>query len=479
MAKIVSEDSEFPAGLRVLAIDPDPTVLESIKKICKPFKYRVMSADDAQSSVMKAVADGACDYWFKPLREDMLKNMWIHAVRNIKNGDRQKRENDDSEFGSSSVIGGRGVVSSPRESDEVGESNHSYQPPAKKLRVIWTLDLHRQFVKAVKQIGDEAVPKKILEVMNIPGLTRDNVASHLQKYRTYLKSTPNEAKQQNEMSRLNNNIQGTAESSVGVPVRLESLTPSHVSSNTQVTLNPAPNHVSNNTLATLNLPLSDASYNTQATLNPAPSHVFNNTFPNLHLPPILATNNLGPTPTIQFPNESHPEGVTHVGHPSNITIANNFPCGGVWPPVDIQQANVLMDILQQQQRQHTMMHRQICPMNLQPSRLMVSRKTTFVTQNINHGLLSSHIVTSPGVSQIHGANIPGSTTGAVRSFPAPESNAVVPYGSRSGDLIYQEYTSIPPESLENTSFARGSSDPNFSKGIDDNNISMEEEEESN
>lgn len=28
--------------------------------------------------------------------------------------------------------------------------------------------------------GAEAVPKKILELMNVPGLTRENVASHLQ-----------------------------------------------------------------------------------------------------------------------------------------------------------------------------------------------------------------------------------------------------------------------------------------------------------
>ena len=30
-----------------------------------------------------------------------------------------------------------------------------------------------------------AVPKRILEVMNMPGLTRDNVASHLQVCLTY------------------------------------------------------------------------------------------------------------------------------------------------------------------------------------------------------------------------------------------------------------------------------------------------------
>lgn len=33
----------------------------------------------------------------------------------------------------------------------------------------------------------EAVPKKLLDVINVEGLTRENVASHLQKYRLYLK----------------------------------------------------------------------------------------------------------------------------------------------------------------------------------------------------------------------------------------------------------------------------------------------------
>jgi len=38
-----------------------------------------------------------------------------------------------------------------------------------------------QFVDAVNQLGvDKAVPKRILDLMNVEGLTRENVASHLQ-----------------------------------------------------------------------------------------------------------------------------------------------------------------------------------------------------------------------------------------------------------------------------------------------------------
>ncbi|KAL4557117.1 hypothetical protein LXL04_035287 [Taraxacum kok-saghyz] len=57
----------------------------------------------------------------------------------------------------------------------------------KKNKVIWTPDLHQKFLEAVEKIGVHAVPKKILELMKVEGLTRDHIASHLQKYRIFLK----------------------------------------------------------------------------------------------------------------------------------------------------------------------------------------------------------------------------------------------------------------------------------------------------
>ncbi|XP_028052586.1 transcription activator GLK1-like [Camellia sinensis] len=54
--------------------------------------------------------------------------------------------------------------------------------------VDWMLELHRRFVEAVEQLSvDEAVPSRILELMGIHCLTRHNIASHLQKYRSHRK----------------------------------------------------------------------------------------------------------------------------------------------------------------------------------------------------------------------------------------------------------------------------------------------------
>nr|XP_027191071.1 two-component response regulator-like APRR2 [Cicer arietinum] len=56
----------------------------------------------------------------------------------------------------------------------------------KKMKVDWTPELHKKFVKAVEQLGiDQAIPSRILELMKVDGLTMHNVASHLQKYKMH------------------------------------------------------------------------------------------------------------------------------------------------------------------------------------------------------------------------------------------------------------------------------------------------------
>ncbi|XWS22887.1 hypothetical protein CRYUN_Cryun29cG0074500 [Craigia yunnanensis] len=173
----------------------------------------MMSADGRTSAVMKGIRHGACDYLIKPIREEELKNIWQHVVRkkwnenkelehsgSLDDNDRHKRGNDDAEY-ASSVNDGTDVSLEPQkkrnaEEEDDGEIENDDPSTSKKPRVVWSVELHQQFVSAVNHLGiDKAVPKRILELMNVPGLTREKVASHLQKFRLYLKRVSGVAQQ--------------------------------------------------------------------------------------------------------------------------------------------------------------------------------------------------------------------------------------------------------------------------------------------
>lgn len=77
-----------------------------------------------------------------------------------------------------------------KENDKAKKSSSQIKNPQgkRKVKVDWRPELHKRFVKAVEKLGvDKAVPSKILELMATDGLTRHNIASHLQKYRAHRK----------------------------------------------------------------------------------------------------------------------------------------------------------------------------------------------------------------------------------------------------------------------------------------------------
>lgn len=181
----------------------------------------MLSAHSDPKYVMKGVTHGACDYLLKPVRIEELKNIWQHVVRS--RFDKNRGSNNGEKRDGS---GNEGVINSDQNNgranrkrkdqyneDEEDERDDNDDPSAqKKPRVVWTVELHKKFVAAVNQLGfeskffcllmslcyenentlllvlillfvvlsAEAMPKKILDLMNVEKLTRENVASHLQ-----------------------------------------------------------------------------------------------------------------------------------------------------------------------------------------------------------------------------------------------------------------------------------------------------------
>lgn len=254
--RIDEPSDRFPIGMRVLAVDDDPTCLLLLETLLRRCQYHVtttsqavkalkmlrenkdkfdlvisdvhmpdmdgfkllelvglemdlpvimLSGNDDPRLVMKGITHGACDYLLKPIRLEELKNIWQHVIRRKKLDSKGQNTSDklhhgtaeggqeQTGMGSSDQIGKLNKKRKDQDEDEEDERDENAQdnedPSAqKKPRVVWSVDLHRKFVAAVHQLGiDKAVPKRILELMNVENLTRENVASHLQKYRLYLK----------------------------------------------------------------------------------------------------------------------------------------------------------------------------------------------------------------------------------------------------------------------------------------------------
>ncbi|CAN0902682.1 Two-component response regulator ARR2 [Linum grandiflorum] len=154
-----------------------------------------MSADDDEQEKLKTLEDGASLYLMKPIKNEDLKNLWKYAYIKRTNEAKLKRvdhhhHHEEDTMSASSVNNNNrphnhNKKGKKRSKEEDGEECHSR--PRKK-KVVWTSSLHRQFLHAVNHFGvDHAYPRRILDFMKVPGLTRENIASHLQKYRLFLK----------------------------------------------------------------------------------------------------------------------------------------------------------------------------------------------------------------------------------------------------------------------------------------------------
>ncbi|TYH78050.1 hypothetical protein ES332_D04G198800v1 [Gossypium tomentosum] len=86
----------------------------------------------------------------------------------------------------------KGQVNFRSELQPLSDHQRQQQQATRKQRRCWSSELHRRFVNALQQLGGSqvATPKQIRELMQVDGLTNDEVKSHLQKYRLHTRRLP-------------------------------------------------------------------------------------------------------------------------------------------------------------------------------------------------------------------------------------------------------------------------------------------------
>ncbi|CAJ1936765.1 unnamed protein product [Sphenostylis stenocarpa] len=388
-----------------------------------------MSSDESKVSAARAFTLGACDYWVKPLNELMFQTVWTHVYRknfnekmkqkdvaSLKDDNEKRGMNDDTEVASSSIV----------EAEDVDQSKNNNTTKNKKDRVVWSTELHSAFLDAINKLGHaNAVPKKILQLMNIPGLERYHVASHLQKYRKLLKPKPDRVtkrKQQNAMSLVAVNSSGNTE-------------PPRMCACGRTQLHPLPATV-----------LSD--FHPGVTVNTVPrgeeqSDPNRQLANHFHAEQALAHDH--PLPTL--PNSS----IHQIFQPQNDAFRHRYK---LWSPSPFVRNRAM--VRRDNMRHLRMHHHSICPVKFQSSPMSISENP--FSQNYSfgmstaHGLISSQSVrNSVGGVEIRGENNTGeaiqnqyttrtsifpklheegSSSGAVRSYDASVFDPQVPNAKR-------------------------------------------------
>ncbi|PWA69695.1 two-component response regulator ORR26 [Artemisia annua] len=173
----------------------------------------VMSEQDDDEFIISAIKSGAFLVMKKPLTMEAVSHIRQNVIRErIRKCENHRSKNrnlkvESQEIGTSENgnLGrkrkdrgesSKQATSSNYESNLVfhWSENDGVRTMKKKTCVEWTAELHTKFINAVIQLGEGSIispdnirsscyPKNILDLMAVPGLTRMQVASHLQKCR--------------------------------------------------------------------------------------------------------------------------------------------------------------------------------------------------------------------------------------------------------------------------------------------------------
>ncbi|KAF3435352.1 hypothetical protein FNV43_RR22441 [Rhamnella rubrinervis] len=125
---------------------------------------------------------------FPGVRKEDKDEMPVHGLSLLTPGIKNPKE----ESGSSGSRSNSSRAVSCSAANVQSTMRTGQQQTARKQRRCWSPELHRRFVSALHQLGGSqvATPKQIRELMQVDGLTNDEVKSHLQKYRLHTRRLP-------------------------------------------------------------------------------------------------------------------------------------------------------------------------------------------------------------------------------------------------------------------------------------------------
>ncbi|CAM8887845.1 unnamed protein product [Rhodiola kirilowii] len=236
LSYLYSEEGESVDAVVTDVHMPAMDGFELLKHVTADFPYVpvfMMSGDDKPHTMFRGLNSGAVLFMHKPVSAAELKNIWqfVYYRRrsdpnkpNVNHDEKFNRDDDGSSCGAitfkhsiaaapaamqigegTSIIAGTThlgdkdknlrMYSTKCVQDDIrliAEATYNVPSAAghgpRNPRLLWTAELHYKFLYALHVIGfEKATPKAIHEVMNVDGLMRASVASHLQKYRLFLK----------------------------------------------------------------------------------------------------------------------------------------------------------------------------------------------------------------------------------------------------------------------------------------------------
>ncbi|XP_055836388.1 two-component response regulator ARR18-like [Solanum dulcamara] len=150
----------------------------------------------------KAFDNGAYLYIKKPLDEVIVKHLWQFVLREkiqreklikgqagkenmpITTEERSNNIHKTEKDGKYKLKRKRDTKSTKEINEGESQSSAINKTVTHKSCIVWNDDLHFKFTEAIEQLGEgRCYPTDILKVMNVPGLTKKQVSSHLQKWR--------------------------------------------------------------------------------------------------------------------------------------------------------------------------------------------------------------------------------------------------------------------------------------------------------